>query len=404
MAKITPFTAVRPVRDKTHLICSRPFYTYSKSQLKSKLESNPYSFLHVINPEFDKSDRTIPNSTERFQSIRTKYQDFKNKKFLVTDKKSIFYLYRQTTSYGVFTGIIAGASVKDYQENRIKKHENTIDKRKKVFKKYLDTCNFHAEPVLLAYEPSNKINEIILSESSQRPEYKFTTTDKKSHELWLINSSDKIQELIREFENINNIYIADGHHRIASSSLFQKSNPNQEKGNYFLSLLIDQNDLKIFEFNRIVKNIGGLSKNEFLENLEDYFKIENLKNHRSPGSKSEVCIYIENSWYLLKVKDAAIKSDIKSSLNSQMVSDLILKKVLNIENLSSNTNIEYVKGNQAINFLTKRVDQNVGSLGIELYPHNIEEITSIADIGENMPPKSTWIEPKLRSGLTIYEY
>ena len=153
-----------------------------------------------------------------------------------------------------------------------------------------------------------------------------------------------------------------------------------------------------------MKNIGGLSKNEFLENLEDYFKIENLKNHRSPGSKSEVCIYIENSWYLLKVKDASIKSDIKSSLNSQMVSDLILKKVLNIENLSSNTNIEYVKGNQAINFLTKRVDQNVGSLGIELYPHSIEEITSIADIGENMPPKSTWIEPKLRSGLTIYEY
>ena len=259
MAKINPFKAVRPVRNKAHLICSRPFYTYQKTQLKSKLESNPYSFLHVINPEFNQSNRSKPNSTERFELIKNKYQEFKKNKFLVKDKKPIFYLYRQTTNYGIFTGIIAGACVKDYQENKIKKHENIIDKRKKVFKKYLDTCNFHAEPVLLAYQPSNKINEIILSETSKRPEYEFTTTDKKSHELWLIDGAKKINEIVKEFEQLDNIYIADGHHRIASCSLFQKSNPKHEKGNYFLSLFINQNDLKIFEFNRIVKDLKGLN-------------------------------------------------------------------------------------------------------------------------------------------------
>ncbi len=404
MAKITPFKAVRPVRNKAHLICSRPYYTYQKKQLKSKLESNPYSFLHVINPEFNKTNKSKPNSTERFELIKNKYQEFKKKKFLIKDEKSIFYLYRQTTNYGVFTGIIAGASVKDYQENKIKKHENIIDKRKKVFKKYLDTCNFHAEPVLLAYQPSNKINEIILSETSKIPEYEFTTNDKKSHELWLIDESKKINEIINEFENLNNIYIADGHHRIASSSLFQKSNLNHKKGNYFLSLFIDQNDLKIFEFNRIVKDIGGLSKNVLLNKMKSYFQIKKLKKHQSPSSKSEVCFYVENEWFLLKVKEESLKNDIKSCLNSQMVSDLILKKILTIENLSSNTNIEYIKGNQPISMLSKRVDKDNKSIGIELFPHNIEEITSIADIGENMPPKSTWIEPKLRSGLTIYEY
>ena len=404
MAKINPFKAVRPVRNKAHLICSRPFYTYQKTQLKSKLESNPYSFLHVINPEFNQSNRSKPNSTERFELIKNKYQEFKKNKFLVKDKKPIFYLYRQTTNYGIFTGIIAGACVKDYQENKIKKHENIIDKRKKVFKKYLDTCNFHAEPVLLAYQPSNKINEIILSETSKRPEYEFTTTDKKSHELWLIDGAKKINEIVKEFEQLDNIYIADGHHRIASCSLFQKSNPKHEKANYFLSLFINQNDLKIFEFNRLVKDIGTLSKNDLINNLKSYFKIKKLKKHESPSSKREVCLYIENVWYLLEVKTKALKKDLKSNLNSQIVSDLILKRILNIKNLSSNTNIEYIKGNQPIHILSKRVDQNNKSIGIELFPHKIEEITSIADIGENMPPKSTWIEPKLRSGLTIYEY
>ena len=402
MAKIIAFNGVRPTRKKVHLVCSRPFYTYKKSHLKAKLESNPYSFLHVINPEFNSVKKNKSDSIQRFELIKKKYEYFKNKKYFIQDKKPVLYVYRQTTNFGVFTGIIAGSSIKDYQNNKIKKHENTIPNRENIFKKYLEICNFHAEPVLLSYEPTLTIKELILLTTSKRPEYEFSTTDKKSHELWLIDNSSDIFKIIEEFKSLNNIYIADGHHRIASSSLYQMSNKNNKKSDYFLSFLIDQKDLKIFEFNRVVKDIGEFSNDDFLKKLKDYFLIENLKNHKSPTKKSEIVIYLDQKWYLLTVNINKIKPDFKSSLNSQMVSDLILNKVLKIKKL--NESIEYIRGNQSIKLLTKKVDQKKRGLGIELFPHEIEEIIKIADLGENMPPKSTWVEPKLRSGLTIYEY
>ena len=402
MAKIIAFNGVRPTRKKVHLVCSRPFYTYKKSHLKAKLESNPYSFLHVINPEFNSVKKNKSDSIQRFELIKKKYEYFKNKKYFIQDKKPVLYVYRQTTNFGVFTGIIAGSSIKDYQNNKIKKHENTIPNRENIFKKYLEICNFHAEPVLLSYEPTLTIKELILLTMTKRPEYEFSTTDKKSHELWLIDNSSDIFKIIEEFKSLNNIYIADGHHRIASSSLYQMSNKNNKKSDYFLSFLIDQKDLKIFEFNRVVKDIGEFSNDDFLKKLKDYFLIENLKNHKSPTKKSEIVIYLDQKWYLLTVNINKIKPDFKSSLNSQMVSDLILNKVLKIKKL--NESIEYIRGNQSIKLLTKKVDQKKRGLGIELFPHEIEEIIKIADLGENMPPKSTWVEPKLRSGLTIYEY
>ena len=402
MAKIIAFNGVRPTRKKVHLVCSRPFYTYKKSHLKAKLESNPYSFLHVINPEFNSVKKNKSDSIQRFELIKKKYEFFKNKKYFIQDKKPVLYVYRQTTNFGVFTGIIAGSSIKDYQNNKIKKHENTIPNRENIFKKYLEICNFHAEPVLLSYEPTLTIKELILLTMTKRPEYEFSTTDKKSHELWLIDNSSDIFKIIEEFKSLNNIYIADGHHRIASSSLYQMSNKNNKKSDYFLSFLIDQKDLKIFEFNRVVKDIGEFSNDDFLKKLKDYFLIENLKNHKSPTKKSEIVIYLDQKWYLLTVNINKIKPDFKSSLNSQMVSDLILNKVLKIKKL--NESIEYIRGNQSIKLLTKKVDQKKRGLGIELFPHEIEEIIKIADLGENMPPKSTWVEPKLRSGLTIYEY
>lgn len=403
MANLIPFKAVRPVRNKVHLLCSRPFYTYKKSHLKAKLESNPYSFLHVINPEFNVLKKTAPNSTDRFKLVKNKYEEFKKNNFLFKDKVSQFYIYRQTTKFGTFRGIIAGASIEDYQINVIKKHENTIPNRENIFKKYLDITNFHAEPVLLAYNPTKKIQEIIDRHILERPEYEFTTTDQKVHEIWLVNQPNNISKVIEEFKFINNIYIADGHHRIASSSIYQKSKTNQLLSNYFLSFLIDQKELKIFEFNRYIKSISPLTENEFLERLKINFNIVFLNEHQPPSSKMELSIYLNKKWYSIKAKTKKISNSFKSKLNSQIVYDLILKDILNIKT-NRNNNIEYIKGNQPIDYLVKKVDQNKLSMAIELYPHKINEITTIADLGETMPPKSTWIEPKLRSGLTIYEY
>lgn len=403
MANLIPFKAVRPVRNKVHLLCSRPFYTYKKSHLKAKLESNPYSFLHVINPEFNVLKKTAPNSTDRFKLVKNKYEEFKKNNFLFKDKVSQFYIYRQTTKFGTFRGIIAGASIEDYQINVIKKHENTIPNRENIFKKYLDITNFHAEPVLLAYNPTKKIQEIIDRHILERPEYEFTTTDQKVHEIWLVNQPNNISKVIEEFKFINNIYIADGHHRIASSSIYQKSKTNQLLSNYFLSFLIDQKELKIFEFNRYIKSISPLTENEFLERLKINFNIVFLNEHQPPSSKMELSIYLNKKWYSIKAKTKKISNSFKSKLNSQIVYDLILKDILNVKT-NRNNNIEYIKGNQPIDYLVKKVDQNKLSMAIELYPHKINEITTIADLGETMPPKSTWIEPKLRSGLTIYEY
>ena len=233
MADIVPFKAVRPKRSKVHLVSSRPYYTYEKSHLKAKLETNPYSFLHVINPEFKKNHGTKPNSIERFNLVKDQFEKFKREDLFIQDHKSSFYIYKQTTPLGEFTGIIAGASVLDYSNNIIKKHENTILKRENLFKKYLDVCHFHAEPVLLSFEFNNEIANIISSKKVERPEYEFTTTDNKNHELWIIDDSVLVEKIVNAFKKVDKIYIADGHHRAASSKLYFEGHQYNSPVNIF---------------------------------------------------------------------------------------------------------------------------------------------------------------------------
>ena len=406
MAKIIPFKAVRPVRDKAHLISSRPYYTYKKSLLKAKLDSNPFSFLHVINPEFKKGDKTKPNSIERFNAVSKEYKNFKENNFFIQDNSPCLYLYRQKSFHGVYTGIIAGASVDDYKDNKIKKHENTIISRENLFKKYLDICNFHAEPVLLTYSISRRIIELNNQVLSERPEYEFTTTDQKTHELWVIKDKATVNELCEEFKGINDIYIADGHHRAASSLLFNNDNQNNHLSSYFLSLFIDKKELKIFEFNRFINDISPLNSTSFLKQLEDCFNIKKVGNkYRNPENKKEFSLYIEKIWYLLEIKENILKNlNYKEQLNSQIVSDIILKPILKIKDLRKDKRVEFISGELPIKNITNKVNKTPNSIAICLYPHDVEEIIKIADQSETMPPKSTWIEPKLRSAITIYEY
>ena len=406
MAKISPFKAVRPVRSKANLVSSRPYFTYKKSILRAKLESNPFSFLHVINPEFKKGDKTKPNSIERFKSVAGEYENFKSKNYFTQDSTPCFYFYRQFSKHGEYKGIIAGASVEDYKNNKIKKHENTIVKREELFKKYLDVCNFHAEPVLLTYSPTENIKDISREIINKRPEYEFTTTDEKTHELWVIDDAEVIKKLSKEFEVINDVYIADGHHRAASSLLFNNDNKNKHSSSYFLSLFIDKKDIKIFEFNRFINSIYPLKTDSFLSMLKESFNIDKKgTKYQGPKNKKEISLYIDNYWYVLKVKEDIIKQlSFKDQLNSQIVSDLILKPILDIKDLRTDQRVEFVSGELPISKITKMVNSTSNSFALCLYPHDIEEIIKIADNSETMPPKSTWVEPKLRSGLTIYEY
>ena len=406
MANITPFKAVRPVRNKVQLVSSRPYYTYEKSHLKAKLETNPYSFLHVINPEFKKDHGTKPNSIERFKLVKNNYDQFKKNNLFVQESKKSFYIYKQSSSIGTFIGLIAGASVKDYENDVIKKHENTLLKREKLFKKYLDVCQFHAEPVLLSYDTPSIVKKIISKKIKERAEYEFTTTDQNNHELWIINDSTSIKEIIFAFKEIDKIYIADGHHRAASSKLYHDDHKNQQSSQFFLSMFIDFKDVNIIEFNRIVKNISPLDDSSFLQNLSTSFHIENLGTQMAnPKNKKEIGLYLNGNWHLITLKNVLLnKLSYKEKLNSQIVSDFILKPILNIPDLRKDKRVEFISGLNTNHQVIKKIEKNSNAILLKLFPHKMEEIIQIADLNQIMPPKSTWIEPKLRSGITIYEY
>ena len=406
MADIVPFKAVRPQRSKIHLVSSRPYYTYEKSHLKAKLETNPYSFLHVINPEFKKNHGTKPNSIERFNLVKDQYEKFKINNLFVQDEKLSFYVYKQTTPSGEFTGIIAGASVLDYSNDLIKKHENTILKRENLFKKYLDVCHFHAEPVLLSYAFSDEIENIISSKKVERPEYEFTSTDNKNHELWIIDDPIIIKKLVEAFKKVDKIYIADGHHRASSSKLYFEGHQRKQSSKYFLSFLVDTKNIHIIEFNRLVKNIFPHNEDTLFKALNENFVLSEGKfNEVSPSNKREIGMYFNKKWYLLTIKKEMLKNlSFKQKLNSQLVSDFILKSILNIPDLRKDKRVEFISGMDTNQNTFSKIDKLENGMLLKLFPHTMDEIIQIADSGETMPPKSTWIEPKIRSGVTIYEY
>lgn len=407
MAHIIPFNALRPTRSKANLIASRPFYTYKKNLLNAKLEGNPYTFLHVINPEFREDDKTIANSPERFEKVKEKFEEFKNHSYFIKDELPYFYIYRQQTPFGEFIGIIGAASIHDFKKGIIKPHENTLTKRENTFKLYLDICKFHAEPVLLSYKDQEKVNNIINEQISKRAEYEFTTTDNKSHELWIVDNKDDINQLIEEFKNVNSIYIADGHHRVASSILYGDSkNKNDNLANHFLSFFIAESKLKIFEYNRFVKSIDPLSENELKAKIKEKFNLKLITdNNIKPSKKHEFTMYLNKNWYLLLPKEGVIlNGHPTSSLDTNLLSELILKPILDITDLKNDERVDFFNGARDYNELTEMGDANKNSVIFCLFPHTIEELKNVADTKNSMPPKSTWIEPKLRSGLTVYEY
>ena len=272
LANVRPFKAFRPTRDKVHLVASRSYITYRKKDLISKLDGNPFTFLHILNPEYKTKSRSKANSVERFEKVKHKFHDFIHQQILEEEEKECFYIYRQIKDGHPYLGIIACASVDDYYNNVIKKHEATITHREEIFKNYLKTVEINAEPVCFTYPNHEGIDQLTQSKILERPEYDFTTTNRVRHSFWIIQDEQSIEKLKGYFNEVESIYIADGHHRSASSALLGKeskeNNPNhtgKENYNYFMGYFIPENGLQIFEFNRLVTSIGDLSTAEFLK-------------------------------------------------------------------------------------------------------------------------------------------
>ena len=416
MSKIIPFKAVRPTPDKVALVTCRNYDDYSPAELASWLDFNPYSFLHVINPAYVHSQKITLD--KRFKGVAHKYQDFKNDGVFVADENPSFFLYEIQTKNQSFIGIVAGTSIDDYKNNIIKKHEDTLQYRVEYFKDYLHQTGFNTEPVLITYPDNLELNDWITNKKKEQPIYHFSTTNKEKHTLWKIASNSEIDWLQNKFETIPELYIADGHHRSASAELLFDENKalGNQNLNYFMSFLIAESNVKIYEFNRIIRDLNGFSKENFLEKLAAHFIIKiKYQELWKPESKFEFGMYLDGDFYALFYKQSNLavtssavemlqnKNNILENLDAQILYNKVLQPLLGIEDLRNDERIEYIPGKQSILTIKELVDEGEFEVGFMLFPSDISEIKALADNNLIMPPKSTYIEPKFRSGLVVYE-
>jgi uncharacterized protein (DUF1015 family) len=404
MSKIIPFKAVRPTPDKVALVTCRNYDDYSSAELAAWLSFNPYSFLHVINPAYMHSQKITLD--KRFKGVAHKYNDFKEDGVFMEEEKAVFFLYEIQTKTQSFTGIIAGASIEDYKNNIIKKHEDTLQYRVEYFKDYLHQTGFNTEPVLITYPDNLVVNSWIAEKKKSQPIYNYATTNKEQHQLWKIETDEEINWLKTQFENIPELYIADGHHRSASAELLYDEDKHlgNENLNYFMSFLIAESNVKIYEYNRIIMDLNGYSKEDFIEKLAENFIIKDKEQELwKPQSKFEFGMYLDGNFYALFYKQENNNPSILENLDAQILYDKVLQPLLGIEDLRNDERIEYIPGKQSILTIKELVDEGEFEVGFMLFPSDISEIKALADNNLIMPPKSTYIEPKFRSGLMVYE-
>jgi uncharacterized protein (DUF1015 family) len=404
MSKIVPFKAVRPTPDKVGLVTCRNYDDYSSAELAAWLSFNPYSFLHVIHPAYVHSQKITLD--KRFKGVAHKYQDFKNDGVFVEEDKPVFFVYEIQTKTNYFTGIVAGTSIDDYKNNVIKKHEDTLQYRVELFKDYLHQTGFNTEPVLITYPDNISINQWISEKKKSIPIYNYTTTNKEKHQLWKIDNDPEIQWLQQQFDQIPELYIADGHHRSASAELLydEFKTAGNENLDYFMSFLIAESEVKIYEFNRIIRDLNGHEVADFLILLQEHFIIKNKEQELwKPQSKFEFGMYLDGNFYALFYKLEKANPSILENLDAQILYDNVLQPLLGIEDLRNDERIEYIPGKQSILTIKELIDEGEFEVGFMLFPSDISEIKELADNNLIMPPKSTYIEPKFRSGLIVYE-
>ena len=412
MAIVKPFKAVRATGDKVAQVSSKAHAVYTPEMLSSKLARNPYSFLHVTTPAYidPKKERS---EKERFKLVQKQYADFKEQKIFTQDKIPAFYIYKKTTASKSFCGIIAASAVEDCLNNTIKKHEGTLKQRELLFENYLHNTGFTSEPVLLSYPDNAKITGILEKYSEYKANYEFTTANEDMHVLWVVTDASDIKKITSAFEEIDTLYIADGHHRSSASCLLaerlKKENAKHtgtEAYNFFMSYLVAESTLSIYEFNRFVKDLNGLSPQEFLDALKPYFTI---KNHGQafykPSKKHAFSMYLEGEFYALNLKEASYTfKDVLSKLDAQILYTTVLKPLLGIDDIRDDSKIVYSQNKSNGMELKTKVDTGAFKVSFGMCSTHVKELKEIVDAGLLMPPKTTYIEPKLRSALTIYEF
>ena len=413
MAIIKPFAALRPSRDKAGVVSSPSYDSASRELSTSEILKNPYSYLHVVKPYLHfKGEKKNP---EKHFPLGLEYlQKFKNEGILIKDKKPVFYIYRLIKGSIAYTGLIATASVDDYNNNVILKHESTLTEKQNELAEHISFFNGLGNPILLTY-PDNFVVESIINKTinNAAPEYNFLSADQLKHNLWLVENDEDILAIENEFTNIEKIYIADGHHRSAGSATYcqqmremNTNNDGTELYNFFPVCLIPFNKLHIYEYHRLVNDEATVDAPNFLERVEEYFDVTRSGHVPvQPLNKAEFGLYFNNDAYLIKLKPE-LYDNLQGSLDKldvSIVEEFLLKRIFNINDSKTDKRLSFLDGSKGIYTLQNTIDAGEYNLAITLYPTSIEEVKQIAEENLIMPPKSTWIEPKIRTGMVIYE-
>lgn len=409
MAIIRPFQAYRPKKGLEDKIAALPYDVYNREEAYEAVKGNPLSFLNIDRAEtqFDSSVDTYADVV--YEKAHELLWQMIEKGEFVQEDKPVYYIYELTMDKRVQTGIVACASVDDYQKQVIKKHENTRADKELDRIRHVETCGAQTGPIFLAYRANDVLSEIIARTKKENALYDFTSEDGITHRVWCISDDADVKTIENTFAGIEQIYIADGHHRCASAVKVglkkREENPNytgQEEFNYFLSVLFADEELMIMDYNRVVKDLNGLSVDEFMTRVSEIFEIvKEGKECTKPSAKGELAMLVGDVWYLLKVKDKYKSEEPVNGLDVAILQNHILAPVLGIDDPKTDKRIDFVGGIRGIEELERRVRTDCAA-AFAMYPTSIHELFAVADAGLLMPPKSTWFEPKLRSGLFIH--
>ena len=412
MAKVKPFRGVRPPRELVEEVVSRPYDVLNSEEARKEAEGNEKSLYHIIKPEIDFEPGTDEHDPKVYDKAVENFKKFQKEGWLVQDSKENYYIYAQTMEGRTQYGFVVGAWVNDYMEGRIKKHELTRCDKEEDRMKHVRVNNANIEPVFFAFPDNEALEQIIREVTAKTPEYDFVAPDGFGHTLWVIDDDATIAKVTEEFEKIPNLYIADGHHRSAAAALVgaekAKNNPNHkgdEEYNYFLAVAFPASHLRIIDYNRVVKDLNGLTEDEFLNKLKENFEVEDKgADIYSPSGLHNFALYLGGKWYSLTAKPGTYDdNDPIGVLDVTVSSNLILRDILGITDLRSDKRIDFVGGIRGLGELKRRVDNGEMKMALALYPVTMDQLMNIADSGNIMPPKTTWFEPKLRSGLIIHK-
>lgn len=412
MAILKAFKGLRPPKNIVSQLASRPYDVLNSKEARIEAEGNEFSLLHIIKPEIDLPENIDEHAQEVYDMAKTNLEKYKSRKWLIHDEKENLYIYAQTMNGKTQYGIVGCAGVSDYMNNIIKKHELTRKDKEEDRMKHVRITNANMEPVFFTYPAVKEIDEIVKNIVDNNPaEYDFTTSDNIGHHFWVIDNEQTISRIVDLFSKIPYTYVADGHHRTAAAALVgnekKQNNPGhtgKEEYNYFLAVHFPDNQLTIIDYNRVIKDLNNYSEEDFLNKLKEVFDItEKGVEIYKPESLHNFSMYLSGKWYSLTAKPGTYNdNDPIGVLDVTILSNLVFDKILGIKDLRTDKRIDFVGGIRGLGELKQRVDSGEMKVAFALYPVSLKQLIDIADSGNIMPPKTTWFEPKLRSGLVIH--